>query len=234
MLSAAFGVGLIIGVIFDVTPLLAESKAEKVLRERLAVSETARLASEKEKDALLTALSRAQAALTASAKAAQTGQVKASDAAAVNAAGAQATAELNASEARQTGREAKAEREKASETASQENAGARWSVDRNTMTLFFGFLTMLVGNWFLSNKATRERNWQLQDAQTKHDEQLGAVRAEGAKSAQAIEHSNHLTEKIVEMRSDMVAALKTKENRIDDRGQEADDALARINSAGKK
>ncbi len=86
------------------------------------------------------------------------------------------------------------------------------------MTSLFGFAGVIAGFLYNAYTAQRDRRWAREDSTARHkegelrassdkNELLAAVHAGAKDSSQAIEKSNHLTEKIVEMREDLVTAV---------------------------
>lgn len=178
-----------------VSVLTAGDKEEQILRDQLA-------AAAREKAALIAALAKAQA-----------GTAKAADAATTNAASIQLTAESNAADARQAAIAAAAAAAATHVTAIED----RRAIDQGTNALMIlqvsGFLTLLAGFLYKAYTDSRERRWALEDAQRKHEEQIASIKAGAKESTAAIEHSNNLTQKLVDMRGDIALALADKKDK---------------------
>lgn len=149
--------------------LMADSKAEAVLKVKLALKEEALAKASKEKADLAAAVTKLSKATAATASTAAN-QVAATKTAAANAETSQAIASENGIIARQAATAA----EIAAATARQQN----YSI---LLTQIFGFLVVLVGIIFKVYTDKRDRKWALEDAARKHDvvvEKIAEVKEE--------------------------------------------------------
>ena len=197
---------------------LASTKTEDILRAQLAQAQAQAAQAAKDKAALADALAKLNAAATIRAtaaastdRAAASGRAKASDLAQEYAEGARVLAQLNA---QISANAASNVQNSLSIAAVRAESAANSSKSQNTALLIVqcaGLLAILLKFGYDGFTRSQDHRWAEADAAARTKQQaeskhavLAAVASGQAASNAAIDQANHLTQKIVDMRQDII------------------------------